>query len=204
MATTPVYGEDLPTNNADFDAWGTKNNDLHLAWDGALGSPTNTIKGRNTGGTGPHQNLTPAQVNLMLPAVIGDAGTGGTKGLVPPPAAGDGAAGKVLLATGGWGYAGARAIGRFVGGTGATVSARGISVVRNNVGLYSVTLNPAMPDAGYIPQISIETAFLVAGLPAIYAKSASGFTLDTRRNNPGGSSSDAYDPDFIGITIQAV
>lgn len=68
MATTPIYGEELPTNNADFDTWGTKNNNLHEAWDDALGSPTNTIKGRNTAGTGPHQNLTPAQVATMLPA----------------------------------------------------------------------------------------------------------------------------------------
>lgn len=33
---------------------------------------------------------------------IGDTGTGGTKGLVPAPAAGDGAANKFLKASGGW------------------------------------------------------------------------------------------------------
>jgi hypothetical protein len=32
----------------------------------------------------------------------GDSGAGGVQGLVPAPAAGDGAAGKVLGATGGW------------------------------------------------------------------------------------------------------
>lgn len=46
---------------------------------------------------------TPAQVAADLPAMVGDSGAGGTKGLVPGPAAGDAAAGKVLKADGTWG-----------------------------------------------------------------------------------------------------
>lgn len=38
----------------------------------------------------------------LLPAVVGDSGAGGTKGLVPAPATGDAAAGKFLKANGSW------------------------------------------------------------------------------------------------------
>ena len=47
--------------------------------------------------------LTATQVTAMLNALVGDSGAGGTKGLVPAPAAGDGAAGKMLKANGTWG-----------------------------------------------------------------------------------------------------
>ncbi len=41
-------------------------------------------------------------LNPSLPAFTGDGGSGGASGLVPAPAAGDAAAGKVLGANGGW------------------------------------------------------------------------------------------------------
>lgn len=104
MATTPIYGEELPTNNADFDTWGTKNNNLHEAWDAALGSPTNTIKGRNAAGTGPHQNLTPAQVATMLPAAAQ-----GVRGVVKASASNE--INRVLTGDGNF----RKGIGRFAG-----------------------------------------------------------------------------------------
>jgi hypothetical protein len=45
---------------------------------------------------------TPTQVTADLIAMVGDSGSGGTKGLVPAPAAGDAAAGKYLKADGTW------------------------------------------------------------------------------------------------------
>lgn len=69
MADTQYYGIPLPTNNADFNTWGPKVINLHEVWDAKLASPTNTIKGKNTAGTGPHIDLTPAQVANMLPVV---------------------------------------------------------------------------------------------------------------------------------------
>lgn len=45
---------------------------------------------------------TPTQVTADLIAVVGDSGSGGTKGLVPAPASGDAAAGKLLAANGTW------------------------------------------------------------------------------------------------------
>lgn len=60
-----------------------------------------TIKGRAAGaGTGDPQDLTATQATAILDVVVGDSGSGGTKGLVPAPAAGDAAAGKFLKADG--------------------------------------------------------------------------------------------------------
>lgn len=62
--------------------------------------PTQTIKGRVTAGTGTPQDLTATQATTILNPFVGDSGSGGTKGLVPAPAAGDAAAGKFLKADG--------------------------------------------------------------------------------------------------------
>jgi hypothetical protein len=48
------------------------------------------------------KQLTFTQVTAALNAVVGDSGSGGTKGLVPAPAAGDAAANKFLKANGTW------------------------------------------------------------------------------------------------------
>src|SRR6185437_3295663 len=60
-----------------------------------------TIKGRAAGaGTGDPTDLSATQATAILNAVVGDSGSGGTKGLVPAPGAGDAAAGKFLKADG--------------------------------------------------------------------------------------------------------
>ena len=51
---------------------------------------------------GNYSHRTPTQVTAALDALVGDSGSGGTKGLVPAPAAGDAAAGKFLKADGNW------------------------------------------------------------------------------------------------------
>lgn len=61
-----------------------------------------SLKGNATGGVAAPVDLTAAMVAAILPSVVGDAGTGGTKGLVPAPGAGDAAAGKFFNAAGGW------------------------------------------------------------------------------------------------------
>lgn len=62
-----------------------------------------TIKGRAAGaGTGDPQDLTATQATAILNVMVGDSGSGGTKGLVPAPAAGDAAAAKFLKADGTW------------------------------------------------------------------------------------------------------
>lgn len=61
---------------------------------------TQTIKGRTTAGSGDPEDLTATQATAILNAMVGDSGSGGTKGLVPAPGAGDAAANKFLKADG--------------------------------------------------------------------------------------------------------
>jgi len=59
-----------------------------------------TIKGNNAGTPGSPADLTGAQATALLVAFTGDSGTGGAKGLVPAPTAGQAAAGDYLSAGG--------------------------------------------------------------------------------------------------------
>lgn len=61
---------------------------------------TATFKGRTTAGTGAPEDLSVAQATALLNVMVGDAGSGGTKGLVPAPASGDAA--KFLRGDGTW------------------------------------------------------------------------------------------------------
>lgn len=61
-----------------------------------------TIKGNNGGSAANPSDLSASQVTAMLNAVVGDAGSGGTKGLVPAPSSGDASAAKYLKADGAW------------------------------------------------------------------------------------------------------
>lgn len=63
---------------------------------------TGTFKGNVSGSTAAPSDLTATQVTAALNAVVGDSGSGGTKGLVPAPSAGDAAGGKYLKADGTW------------------------------------------------------------------------------------------------------
>jgi hypothetical protein len=64
--------------------------------------PAEHLKGNNTAVSAAPTDLTAAQVTAMLNAVVGDGGSGGVKGLVPAPAAGDAAASRFLRADGSW------------------------------------------------------------------------------------------------------
>jgi hypothetical protein len=62
-----------------------------------------TIKGRAVGaGTGDPTDLTATQATAILDNLVGDSGSGGTKGLAPAPGSGDAAAGKFLKADATW------------------------------------------------------------------------------------------------------
>ncbi len=62
---------------------------------------TQTFKGRSSG-TGVPEDLTATQATALINSMVGDSGSGGTKGLVPAPASGAAASGKLLRADGTW------------------------------------------------------------------------------------------------------
>jgi hypothetical protein len=80
------------------------------------------FKARHSLGTGDPEDITGTQATTMLDNFVGDSGSGGTKGLVPAPAAGDAAASKFLKADGTW-----------------TVVTSGVTSVNGNTG--AVTVN---------------------------------------------------------------
>lgn len=60
------------------------------------------VKGNFSGGASAPTDVTMTTLLANLSAFVGDSGSGGTKGLVPAPAAGDAAASKFLSAGGTW------------------------------------------------------------------------------------------------------
>jgi hypothetical protein len=61
-----------------------------------------TFKGNNSGSAANPSDLTASQLTAELNSMVGDSGSGGTKGLAPAPGVGDAAAGKYLKADGTW------------------------------------------------------------------------------------------------------
>jgi hypothetical protein len=61
-----------------------------------------TYKGNSTGSTANASDVSVTTLTSELNAMVGDSGSGGTKGLVPAPASGDAAARKFLMADGTW------------------------------------------------------------------------------------------------------
>lgn len=127
-----------------------------------------TIKGRAAGaGTGDPTDLTGTQATVILDAMVGDSGSGGTKGLAPAPAAGDAAANKFLHADGtykvptGNGISGStgstdNALLRADGTGGSTAQASAITVDDNGAITVPEIAAPSTPATGNV---------------AIYAKS---------------------------------
>lgn len=63
---------------------------------------TDTIVANTTGSSSSPSAVAISDLTPKLNVVVGDSGSGGTKGLVPTPAAGDASAGKFLKADGTW------------------------------------------------------------------------------------------------------
>lgn len=101
---------------------------------------TATFKGRTTAGTGNVEDLTATQATALLNNFVGDSGSGGTKGLVVAPAAGDAAANKFLNADGTWKTVTASA--SLVVGSSTITSGTGTNILYNNAGTlgeYTIT-----------------------------------------------------------------
>jgi hypothetical protein len=93
--TVTIAGTDAGTATVGIQAGGVTNAMLATMAD-------QRIKGNVSGGSAVPSDLSATSVTAMLNAFVGDSGSGGTKGLVPAPAAADAAANKVLGAGGGW------------------------------------------------------------------------------------------------------
>lgn len=98
VATSVAMSGDITIGNTGVTAIGA--NKVTLAMMAQIS--TATFLGRTTASTGNVEDLTATQATALLNAMVGDSGSGGTKGLAPAPAAGDAAAGKFLKADGTW------------------------------------------------------------------------------------------------------
>lgn len=177
MPTTTNHVVNLPTVGADFDEWGTENNDAHQAWDTLTSGAQNTVLGRVAASAGPYTQLTATQLTTIPNAVVGDTGTGGTKGLVPAPAAGDAAARKFLMADGTWVTDERKAWAVITGATGAVVAGRNIACTRVGAGDYNITFSTALASANYAILLTYNTTTLLFVRVENGTKTTAGFTV---------------------------
>jgi hypothetical protein len=108
--------------------------------------------GRTTASTGNVESLTGTQATALLDAFTGDAGSGGLKGLVPAPAAGD--SGKYLRGDGTWVAVS--------GGGGGTVT----SVALSMPSIFSVSGSPVTTSGTLTASLNAQTANTVFGGPS--------------------------------------
>jgi len=120
------------------------------------------------GGTPATRKVTITNFTKAIPALIGDSGSGGTKGLAPAPAAGDAAANKFLHADGTYKTpAGSGAIGGTTGATdNALLRADGTGGATLQASAVTVDDNGAIT----VPEIAAPST-PISGKVAVYAKS---------------------------------
>jgi hypothetical protein len=132
----------------------------------------NSIIGNNTGSPAAPIALTTAQTTAMLDAMVGDSGSGGTKGLVPAPASGDAAANKFLKADGTWAAAGSALTFDDTDSIDLTDTSGTITA--------DINLSADTADTGYtLTDLSIETDGLKAQTPEMVGDSGSGGSSGT-------------------------
>lgn len=157
----------------------------------------NTIKGNNTGSTADPKDLTATEATAMLDAVVGDSGSGGTKGLVPAPASGDAAAGKYLKADGTWAVAVnpsrlVTAYG-FVTSAGAVVSdcyPAGATSVNSSTGIYVITHGVTMASANYPVLVTANGASASTFLAQVVSRTTTTITVAVWINGSALSNAD--------------
>lgn len=119
------------------------------------------------GNTNDPNSVTTNWFNVVAP-FTGDSGTGGIKGYVPAPAAGDAAAGKMLLASGGWGQVGTANIanGSVTAAKLASVTGTGSTVALQNSPALTGNPTAPTPTTGDNDTSVATTAFVQATLAA--------------------------------------
>lgn len=140
-----------------------------------------TIKGRASGaGTGDPQDLTSAQATEILDVFVGDSGAGGTKGLVPAPAAGDAAANRFLKSDGTWATAGSAGIGDVTGPGSSTDNA--ITRFDGTTGKIIQNSGATIDDSGNVTATSFTGTVATANIVGILQESQGGTGESTYSN----------------------
>lgn len=114
---------------------------------------------QTSSGTAPQWSSASA-ATALLSVMVGDSGSGGTKGLVPAPAAGDAAAGKFLKADGTWTAAG----GGLTIGTTAISSGTTLRLLYDNAGTLAETAGITYTATG---QLTLAGGTITASTPAL-------------------------------------
>lgn len=114
---------------------------------------------QTSSGTAPQWSSASA-ATALLSVMVGDSGSGGTKGLVPAPAAGDAAAGKFLKADGTWTAAG----GGLTIGTTAISSGTTLRLLYDNAGTLSETAGITYTATG---QLTMALGTITSSVPAL-------------------------------------
>lgn len=158
---------------------------------------TATFKGRTTAGTGNAEDLTATQATALLNAMVGDSGSGGTKGLVPVPATGD--ATKFLRGDATWATVSAspggsttqlqyNSSGSFAGISGATSDGTSVTFGSSNLLATSPKITTGILDANANTWLTqTATASAIFGLNL--ANAASGGTVALSSTTPTAAAS---------------
>lgn len=154
-------------------------------FDRLIGSATNTIPIRGAGGwTG----ISPSSYTALLSTMVGDTGSGGTKGLVPAPAAGDAAAGKFLKADGTFALPGDTDVTTLAGDTDVNIS----SPAANDFLQYETSDNKWHNVRGkYVIALFTGDGVLTASQDLLYHKFSKGVTFPANFGSYQGHTSEA-------------
>lgn len=127
-----------------------------------------TIKGRATAGTGNVEDLSATQATAILNQFVGDSGSGGTKGLVPAPAAGDAAANKFMNADGTF---------KTVVASPSPQSPAWVKITLSHAAFQTAATTNTIDLIAALPQLSVIHQVLIKHSTAFAGTSITGYTL---------------------------
>lgn len=173
IAASKLVGTDIATVGTV--TTGTWNATAVGAQYGGTGLNTSASTGYPSLSTGTWSIVTATTLTAALNAMVGDSGSGGTKGLVPAPSAGDAAASKYLKADGTWAT---------VSGGGGSPGGSSGQFQYNNAGAFGGTAAVAYATTGTHVVVTAQGATVV---PGCFKGAASQSANLTEWQNSGGT-----------------